>query len=161
MQHTERSLNRYEQCVQELERFSFELDIIYEKYYAKKVDSKAVLKFFHTYWEMQMTTLADTFFQSSQDLKDGFKIYMKNIPIHVGFPDELTNTDFLNKLYANLNLTGDERPYKIYRELMKNQDFMKHHEKNFTFLEGLSENAKDVYHQCARYECYDAVTFIS
>ena len=71
-----------------------------------------------------------------------------NFPINIGYPDELTAPKFLNKLYANLNLTGEEDVYKMNQEIRKYRDIIKQKKNYSVYLENLSENAKMIFEEC-------------
>ena len=74
---------------------------------------------------------------------------MMNATIQVGFPQELTSTEFLDTLYGNLKLTGDEGPYRMNQVMKKyNEDLGKY---NSLYLGKLSENAKEIYKECGFY----------
>lgn len=66
----------------------------------------------------------------------------------VGFPVELTTNEFLDKVYANLNVTGDEGYYKLAYEMEKYSDSIYQQGYNSSFMENLSENARKIFKYC-------------
>ena len=66
----------------------------------------------------------------------------------VGFPDELTTPEFLNKLYANLSLTGEEQLYNMSQQLKDYSDLIFQKDYNPSFVESLSERTKEIFKKC-------------
>ena len=123
-----RSKNRYEICIERLRKdINFPLEIMFQMEYGTKNTSKAFKEFVVK-------------FQSIDESPDNL--------IQVGFPDELTNPEFLNKLYANLNLTGEEGLYKMHSEMEKYSDQIYEEGNNSIYMKNLSENAKEIFKNC-------------
>ena len=83
----------------------------------------------------------------------------------VGFPDELTTPEFLNKLYANLSLTGEEQLYNMSQQLKGYSDLIFQEKYNPTFVNSLSEKAKEIFKKCGlnrkiTWEYYDQLPCI-
>ena len=135
LQNELRALNRYETCIEQIRLImEFPLEVMFQLKYANRVNKTSLKEF------IQKTLLIDK-------IKDS----IMNTPIYFGFPDELKTPKFLNKLYANLNLTGEEGVYKMYQEIKKYEKLLKYGN-NSIYLENLSENAKIIFEECREYD---------
>ena len=113
------------------------------EYGSEKV-SKAFKEFTEKYLKIQPLVgwHADHRFQKNQSAE--------NFTILVGFPDELTTPEFLDKLYAKLKLTGDEGFYKMSQRMKQYSIFILNRRHNPIFMKNLSKTAKYVFKECGK-----------
>ena len=144
----------------------FPLDVMFELKHSKQIDKVGFEDFIRKALSFQYEVVVDALNESlintyNKTLTDEVKDSILNIPIYIGNPDELTNTEFLNKLYANLNLTGQEGPYRMYQEMKKYQELINQKEYHLIYLENLSENVIEMFEHCSLYpnNCYKANIF--
>ena len=151
-----RSLNRYETCIEQIESMMyFPLEVMFDLKYANKVNKTSLKEFIQKVLLIESEDLIDQLGNTNEKLIEKFKDLSIKFPINIGYPDELTAPEFLNKLYANLNLTGEEGVYKMHLEIKKYEKLLKQKENYSVYLENLSENAKMVFEECRDYICYD------
>ena len=116
LQHVLRALNRYETCVEQIESImTFTLEIMFQLKYANRINKTSLKEFIHKQLLIQSEVYIDQLVKPNETLIDEIRDSVMNFPINIGYPDELTTPEFLNKLYANLNLTGEESVYKMHQ----------------------------------------------
>ena len=128
---------------------AFPLKVMFESKYANRINKISLKEFIQKATMIESEILIDqlvikpneTFIAKANDL-------IMNTTINIGFPDELTSLVFLNKLYANLNLTGEEGVFKMHQEIKKNEKRLKQKENYSIYLKNLSENAKIIFEEC-------------
>lgn len=100
----------------------------------------------------QMKYKNDKSLKAFKDFVDKFKALegSNDNYIQIGFPDELTTKEFLDKLYADLSLTGEEGLYKIRQEMKVYSNLIHHDEYNPVHIESLSENARSIFKNCGK-----------
>lgn len=96
----------------------FPIQAMYQLKIANQINKTAFIDFFVKALLIQVE-IEDPLVKLNETIKREFKEHLKNIPIYVGLADELMTTEFLNKLYANLKLTGKEGLYKMNQETKK------------------------------------------
>ena len=96
----------------------FPLEVFYELKIATQFDKTAFKDFMVKAIQIQVD-VEDPNVKLNETMQDGLKEFIKNTLFYTGLPDELTSIEFLDKLFANLKLTGDEGAFKMYQELNK------------------------------------------
>lgn len=128
----------------------FPLYIMYEIQYKNEIDKEAFKDFIHKVFLMSFDN-------------DKLKHSIMTTPIYIGLPDELTTTEFLNNIYANLNLTGEEGVYKMYQEMKKYDDVIRDEKNTTNYVKNLSENAEEIFKKCKfsnlQQNCYEVNNF--
>ena len=133
----------------------FPLEVMFELEYSNKIDKTSLKEFIRKVLLIESEVLIDQLVNTNETKVEKIKDLIKNFPIDIGYPDELTTPEFLNKLYANLNLTGEEGVYKMQQEIKKYEKLLKQKENYSVYLENLSENAKTLFESCREYNlCY-------
>ena len=116
--------------------------------YAHKIDKISFKEFIRKALLIESQVFTDQLEYINETLIEKFEDLIVIAPIDIGYPDELTTPEFLNKLYANLNLTGEESVYKMHQEIEKYEKLLKQKENYSIYLENLSENAKMIFEGC-------------
>ena len=80
---------------------------MFESKYANRVNKTSLKEFFQKVFLIEFEVYIDQSGNKNETLIEKIKDSIMNTPINIGHPDELTSSEFLNKLYANLNLTGN------------------------------------------------------
>lgn len=144
LKYNERAPNRYETCIDQIERIErYPLLLMLQIKHEKQINKTAFKAFKHKALLVESEVIIDSLNHPTETAKEEFRNEIINTPIPIGFPDEFTNLEFVKKIYENLNLTGDEGVYfmhqemKKYRELLKEKEYL-----NSLNLENLSENSK-------------------
>ena len=125
---------------------------MFELKYANKIDKTSLKEFIRKAFLIESEVLIDQLVITNETLIEKIKDSIMNFPIDIGHPDELKTSKFINKLYANLNLTGEEGVYQMYQELKKFEKLLKQKENYSIYLENLSENAKKMFEECRGYK---------
>lgn len=63
----------------------------------------------------------------------------------VGYPDELTSTEFLDKLYSLLNLNEKDGLYQMQKKMKRYSDLLSQEGKNLILMDGVSEIGKEIF----------------
>ena len=124
--------------------------------YANRINKASLKEFIQKVFLIESEVRIDQLVKPNETLIEEIKDSVVNFPFNFGFPDELTSPEFLNKLYANLNLTGEEGVYKMYQEIRKYEKLLKQKENYSIYLENLSENAKNIFEECREYNHFDS-----
>ena len=137
----------------------FPLEIMFEINYANRVNKTSLKEFIQKLLLIESEVLIDQLeIKPNETSFEKLKDSIVNFPINIGHPDELTSPEFLNKLYSNLNLTGEEGVFKMHQEIEKYEELLKQKENYSIYLENLSENAKMVFEECRKYDQDGVVT---
>ena len=135
LQFEKRALNRYETCVEQMNSLMlFPLEVMFELKYANRVNKTSLKEFFQKAILIESEVLIDHLEITNETLIEKIKDSVMNTSIIFGHPDELTTPEFLNKLYANLNLTGEEGVYQMYQEIEKYEKLLKQKENYSIYL---------------------------
>ena len=149
LQNELRALNRYETCIVQMKSImEFPLEVMFQIKYANRVNITAAKEFYQMIKLIEFELYIDQSGVTNEKFINLLKDAVINYPINIGYLDELTTPEFLNKLYANLNLTGEESVYQMYQEIEKYEDLLKQKENYSIYLKNLSENAKYIFEEC-------------
>ena len=107
----------------------FPLEIMFEINYANRVNKTSLKEFIQKLLLIESEVLIDQLeIKPNETSFEKLKDSIVNFPINIGHPDELTSPEFLNKLYSNLNLTGEEGVFKMHQEIEKYEELLKQKE---------------------------------
>ena len=131
---------------------NFPLDVMFESKYANRINKTSIKEFFQKALLIESEVYIDKSGNRNEKLIEKLKDSIMNYPINIGYPDELKTTKFLNKLYANLNLTGEESFFKMLKVIRDYEKLLKQKKNYSIYLENLSENAKMIFEKCREYK---------
>lgn len=154
-----RGLNRYETCVVNIQQFmAFPIDVMFQLKYEERFDKVAFKDFMQKALLLTQESLVEMSVQWNASMTDEIRSNMMETPIFIGYPNELTSSQFLNNLYQNLNLTGIEGIYKMSQELEK---FSVQTEFSSMNQENITKEAKEIFESCGSLllNCHESKDF--
>ena len=118
----------------------------------KQINETAFKDFTRKALLMEYEVVIDSLINANETLKEEFRNEIIDTRIYIGLPDELTTPEFLNNLYANLNLTGEESAYKMHQEMKKYETHLYIDNNISIYLQqSTSENTKEFIESCGKY----------
>lgn len=117
---------------------NFPLEVMFELNFAEQVDKTALKDF-------MIMTLLMSFDSIDEKITKELKDSITNTSVYIGFPDEFTSLEFLDILYANLNLTGYEGVYKMHQDIKSFRENLMQQGYESLYMDGLSEDKKLIF----------------
>lgn len=121
----------------------YPLRVLHQKKFLEKPYENSFKKFV----DLELKINLEIYLESVQDwnetIKQEFTNYVKEAPIYIGYPEALTNPKFLEILYYNLNLTGEEGLFKMNEEMKKHSNQL-YNEFTTNSFKNISENENDI-----------------
>ena len=138
---------------------AFPIDVMFQLKYENQFNKVAFKDFMQKTLLLTTESLVEMSVQWNQSMTDEISSKIMETPLYIGYPSELTSTQFLNKLYANLNLTGNEGFYKMSRELEK---YDVQTEFSLMNQENISKDVKEIFESCgsSSLNCRESRDFI-